>query len=85
MKCDHVVILTEVTGISKFWIGGNDMAEEGHFKWINGKNLTYTNWKRNEPNGFNNTNCIRSNLKFKWFDRNCQDKLSSICENKAFL
>lgn len=61
------------------------MAEEGHLKWINGNNLTYTYWNIGQPDGVNISNCLRANLDFRWFDRNCQNKLASICENKAFL
>jgi Lectin C-type domain len=36
------------------WIGGNDVAQEGTFRWIDGPEagqvFTYTNWEAGEPN-----------------------------------
>ena len=32
------------------WIGLNDVAVEGTFRWSSGEALTYTNWTSSEPN-----------------------------------
>lgn len=37
-------------GLSRFWIGLNDVALEGTFDWSNGDLVTYTNWSGGEPN-----------------------------------
>ena len=37
-----------------FWLGFNDLAEEGTWEWVNGEPTTYTNWASGEPNNFNN-------------------------------
>ena len=33
-----------------FWIGINDINQEGQFEWVNGEAVTYTNWAPGEPN-----------------------------------
>ena len=33
-----------------FWIGLNDKAQEGQFRWVSGEAVTYTNWAPGEPN-----------------------------------
>jgi hypothetical protein len=33
-----------------FWIGFNDVIEEGNWKWVSGESDTYTNWWEGEPN-----------------------------------
>jgi len=33
-----------------FWIGFNDLSEEGNWQWISGEPVVYTNWWSGEPN-----------------------------------
>jgi len=33
-----------------FWIGFNDINTEGHWEWVSGEPVTYTNWWQGEPN-----------------------------------
>lgn len=33
-----------------FWIGINDLENEGNFEWVSGQAVTYTNWAPGEPN-----------------------------------
>ncbi|NNE38244.1 MAG: HYR domain-containing protein [Gammaproteobacteria bacterium] len=34
------------------WIGLSDFASEGHFTWVNGDPLSYTNWYPGQPNNY---------------------------------
>lgn len=33
-----------------FWLGFNDIGNEGNWKWSSGEPITYTNWRPGEPN-----------------------------------
>ena len=35
-----------------FWIGINDIQNEGNFEWVSSQPVTYTNWAVGEPNNF---------------------------------
>ncbi|WP_228052017.1 beta strand repeat-containing protein, partial [Sphaerospermopsis aphanizomenoides] len=37
-------------GSEQFWIGYNDVAQEGQFVWVSGETSQYTNWISGEPN-----------------------------------
>jgi uncharacterized repeat protein (TIGR02543 family) len=36
------------------WIGLSDEADEGHWKWVNGQAVTFSNWDPGEPNNSQN-------------------------------
>ena len=46
--------LQAVFGNQSSWIGLNDIAQDGEWRWDNGKPLTYTNWKYQEPRDISN-------------------------------
>ena len=46
--------LRSAFGEDRFWIGLNDVAEEGQWQWHSGEPVTYTNWKEHERDGGNN-------------------------------
>ena len=46
--------LQTVFGNQPSWIGLNDIAQEGEWRWDNGEPLTYTNWEFQEPHDTNN-------------------------------
>lgn len=41
-------------GSEEYWIGFNDIEQEGVWVWTSGINSTYTNWGPGEPNNYNN-------------------------------
>jgi len=48
---DQEAWLQEQYGTDRqYWIGYNDIEEEGKWKWVSGEPSTYTNWAPSEPN-----------------------------------
>ena len=41
-----------------FWIGLNDIANEGTYLWDSGEAVGYTNWNPGEPNNSNNEDAV---------------------------
>ncbi|KAM4749165.1 hepatic lectin-like [Rhinophrynus dorsalis] len=81
--------LTEktATGIgSRYWIGLNDMEEEGVWTWVDGTNYTtsYKFWKKGEPNNDKrNEDCAHMWTRGEWNDVHCTyDQCYAICEKK---
>lgn len=72
--------------LGTYWIGGNDMQEEGSFTWLNGTTDEfggYTNWGNKEPNNNNNNeDCIQMYYEYdgKWNDASCKNKLPFMCQ-----
>ncbi|XP_013402508.1 perlucin-like [Lingula anatina] len=67
-----------------WWLGGNDMAQEGRWVWVDtNKVMTYTNWNPEEPNnikGIEHCLELRSDYTHKWNDAPCGKAKSFICE-----
>ncbi|MEM1119013.1 MAG: SdrD B-like domain-containing protein [Bacteroidota bacterium] len=73
---------------SEAWIGYSDAVQEGTFRWVNGENCNYTNWKTpGEPNNITASDhlsgadftVLRKNDK-KWYDRNRRERYEFIME-----
>ncbi|MEM6318519.1 MAG: lectin-like protein, partial [Bacteroidota bacterium] len=68
------------------WIGYTDENREGHFRWIDGTNCSYTNWKNGEPNDVgldkkrNADYAIIEEGDGKWRDRLGSEKYRYIME-----
>lgn len=64
--------------LNSFWIGFNDIDEEGTWVWTNGEPVAYTNWAEGEPNNFcgipdcwgapENAAAMFQHLGFQWND-----------------
>ncbi|KJU87798.1 secreted protein containing C-type lectin domain protein [Candidatus Magnetobacterium bavaricum] len=82
---------------NSYWIGLNDMANEGKYVWSDGKNYTYMNWDKNEPNGGRSENClvmynIQNNdqntardfwvVPGSWNDASCENTNKAIMKKK---
>ena len=64
-----------VFGSQPSWIGLNDIAQEGEWRWDNGEPLTYINWGFQEPNDTNNgdEDCVIMGPSGEWVDVNPAD------------
>ena len=81
----HNALLIEMVGKyignEKVWIGGSDIKEEGKWRWIDGSEMSWTNWDKNEP-GKDKENCLLM-IDGKWHDALCGDKHRFLCQLKA--
>ena len=73
----------------RFWIGLNDIEEEGQFVWVNTGSLhslnNFTSWSVNQPNNidFNSiltADCCVTKHDGLWWDDNCENLNPFICE-----
>ena len=58
-----------------YWIGFNDIDEEGKWKWFDSSPVDYTNWGNGQPNSWNGNNEDCAAIGFsgwdEWIDAPC--------------
>ncbi|KAI6661260.1 Macrophage mannose receptor 1-like isoform X3 [Oopsacas minuta] len=66
--------------ISKYWIGLYDENGDESFNWIDGTQVSYTNYLSNAPKDFNSGSCVVMKTDGKWKNVNCANRLNDfIC------
>lgn len=91
---ENAVILKEalkMPGVKEVWIGLSDFGKTGKWRWSFGKQITYTNWNKGEPNS-DKENCggmytnhpDHPSSPGKWNDISCTNNVAvgAICELK---
>ncbi|XP_044521699.1 mannose-binding protein C [Gracilinanus agilis] len=67
-------------GISTF-LGITDTVQEGQFTYLTGGRVTYTNWKKDEPNDYGpGEDCVLMQNNGLWNDISCTASLLAVCE-----
>ena len=75
------VVSTVMAGERFAWLGLNDLAVEGTFRWSNGELPTYTNWAASEPNNAADQDCVTmSEVDGLWSDIDCTNNAAFVCE-----
>ena len=71
-------------GLGRTWIGGNDIDEEGTWKWTDGSPFEFTFWKSGEPNNKGDEDCMELWVgnKGRWNDKKCSAKGNFVCSQK---
>uniref|UniRef100_A0A452UEP9 C-type lectin domain-containing protein n=1 Tax=Ursus maritimus TaxID=29073 RepID=A0A452UEP9_URSMA len=66
------------------FLGITDEVTEGRFVYVTGQGLTYSNWKKNEPNNHGSgEDCVILLEDGLWNDISCQASFLAICEFPA--
>ncbi|XP_077004281.1 FRAS1-related extracellular matrix protein 1 isoform X12 [Tamandua tetradactyla] len=81
----HMQWLWDVSGRKPFWIGLNDQRHAGHWEWIGGEPVTFTNWKRGPPRRSKpRKSCILVHRKGNWQANDCKRGKSHnyVCSRK---
>lgn len=75
------VVATVMAGDRFTWLGLNDLAAEGMFRWSNGELPVYTHWATNEPNNAADQDCVTmSEVDGLWSDLDCTNNAAFVCE-----
>ena len=68
----------------RFWIGLNDVDEEGNFKWSDATAVNFSLWNPGEPNNHFNEDCagyvFPPDGTWWWNDYTCAKPLAMICK-----
>lgn len=63
------------------FLGITDEVTEGQFMYVTGGRLTYSKWKKNEPNNYeSNEDCVTIHKEGIWNDVSCSSPHIAICE-----
>ena len=64
------------------YVGADDIADEGIFKWRNGELVQQIPWETGEPNGGTGSNCLvmDADVAFRFCDRECSAKNEFLCQ-----
>ena len=66
----------------RWWIGLDDRAEEGVFRWQDGAAVEFTRWKKGQPDNEGcNEDCVAlaKNGKGRWHDTHCGLRRPFVC------
>ena len=66
----------------EFWIGIDDIEEEGNFVAVDGREITWTNWETGQPNGGASENAVSvSRWNGRWNDEAVGTSYSWVCSS----
>jgi len=69
---DFVRQIANTFGLHSVWIGLNNLnSADGNYKWVDGSDLSYTNWEDGEPSGGIENCTAQWNSGLSWSDFNC--------------
>ena len=74
--------VARLRGRSTLWIGLNDKAREGTYRWASGNGTNYTNFSGGEPNNAGGReDCIHMWGGNRWNDMPCTSRQSFVCSH----
>ena len=69
----------------KLWIGINDLNREGKFVYLDGSDISFTNWRTGEPNNFGDEDAIEIQNDGLWNDAAVHSSNRFICSRDVFV
>ena len=78
---DFVAEGTKRRGLDRLWLGGNDIEEEGTWKWTDCTPWEDTFWGGGEPNNLGEEDCLEVRS-LKWNDLKCSGEQGFVCSKK---
>nr|XP_047129502.1 C-type mannose receptor 2-like [Hydra vulgaris] len=66
---------------NRYWIGLNDIQNNGNYEWSDNASLLFFNWKINSPNNQINKDCLEITSE-GWINNFCNLSLGFICKVK---
>uniref|UniRef100_A0A914UPF2 Fibrinogen C-terminal domain-containing protein n=1 Tax=Plectus sambesii TaxID=2011161 RepID=A0A914UPF2_9BILA len=71
---------SSATVCDQFWIGGNDIEQDGQFTWVDGSPWEYVKWALGQPDS--TQQCVSSNARItgQWKTESCGIQNCFICE-----
>ena len=85
---DYVLDELKRRGLYEAWFGGNDIEEEGVWKWTDHTPWEFTNWAPNEPNNSHegNEDCLspQAHMEFLWNDFRCTLNKPFVCSKNIW-
>ena len=75
-------------GLSHTWIGGNDIDEEGTWKWTDGSPFEFRFWHSGQPDNYGGIeDCMHAwGIELErgetWNDGICSESLTFLCSKK---
>lgn len=68
----HMQWLWAISGRKPFWIGLKNQVRTGHWEWIGGEPVAFTNWRRGPPlHPKPGKNCVLVQRRGQWQTKNC--------------
>ena len=79
---DDLVDLVSDYSEERWWIGLNDLDEEGTFVWLDGDEPGFTDWQDTQPDDSDGEDCaeLTGHFDFRWNDYKCHEPHGYICE-----
>jgi len=79
-----VTALATAHGQKKYWLGGDEIASEGTWKWHDSSAWEYTNFNENQPNNWEGfqQECLamRKSSDYHWHDNLCHKQRWAVCK-----